>query len=232
MPGHVKWDVTVEEAVEIVAATQEAAEQENYPLKILDVGGAMKPLVFATHLIDLLPYYKRGTYGFIPNEAEYGTERVTEDTWTVWDICKKPWPFEDNEFDIIWCSQTVEDVRDPIGAIEEMCRVGKAGYLDTIDRAFESLKFQPAPYWAGYMHHRWLIEKDEDRIKFCFKFPQLSVLDRYTPMMTGVRNLSCWWTGEIEAYEYIPMSEQEIEDYLTSYVETTQKQMRPNLFDD
>lgn len=219
----VKWNVAVPEAIQAVAAMQEAADLDKSEFRILDVGGAIKPLVFATHVIDILPHENRAWYGHIPGEATRSSERFSVETWVQQDICVTPWPYEDDYFDVIWCTQTVEDVRDPLVVIKEMSRVGKVGYLDTIHRNFESLINVESPHYAGYVHHRWLIVPDGDKLKFTFKFPQLHTLSEYRPIGTGERNLSLWWTGEVEAYEYIPMSIPEIDDYLLNYVEETQK---------
>lgn len=218
--GKVKWNVSMPEAIEAVAVLQEIDPK----LKILDVGGAMKPFVFSTHVIDLIGYEGRGAYGYIPDEAGRGAERYTVDSWLVHDICELPWPYEDNEFDFVWCTQTIEDARDPIGIIREMCRVGKVGYITTIHRNFESLFDVNAPDFAGYIHHRWLIQQDGDRMRFIFKFPLIHVREEYRPVPTGERELSVWWTGYLEAYEHVFTTEQEILDDFASYVQMTEIQ--------
>lgn len=218
MTGKVKWKVLMPEALEAVAIMQEVEPT----VKILDVGGGMKPLVFATHVIDILEYDRRGMYGFMPDGATRAAERYTEETYLEHDICVTPWPYADKEFDVVWCTQTIEDVRDPLAVVREMCRVGKVGYITTIHRNYESLFDVNGPDFPGWMHHRWLIEPDGDRMKFTFKTPLLQ-REEYRPHPTGERELELWWTENIEVYEYIPMSEQEIKDDLTKYVKLTKE---------
>lgn len=223
----VRWDVPLEEAVQTVAMLQEAAEAEGQDFRILDVGGAIKPLVFATHVIDILPHYNRAWSGYIPGEASRGAERFTEDTWTQQDMCVLPWPYATDQFDFVWCSQTVEDLRDPIAVISEMVRVGKIGFINTVDRNFESQLNVESPNFAGYMHHRWLIERAEHGLQFTFKYPQLHLMPEYRPAPTGKRFLDVWWQGTLEAYEYIPMSPEAIHDFLFNYAEETRHAAQP-----
>ncbi len=54
------------------------------------------------------------------------------------DICDhEPYPFGDQEFDFVICSQTLEDVRDPIWVCSEINRIGKAGYIEVPSRLEE-----------------------------------------------------------------------------------------------
>lgn len=220
--GSTKWEVSTEEAIEAVAALQEAAESSGDQLRILDVGGAMKPLVFATHVIDMLSYSNRAWYGHIPDAAGRGAERFSEETWLVHDLCEVPWPYEDNEFDVVWCTQTIEDIRDPIAVLGELSRIGKCGYINTIHRNFESQLDVNSPIFTGYVHHRWLIEPDGKRFRFMFKYPLL-LSSEYRPAPTGIKELGCWWTSDIAGYEVHLTSLQEIQDEFTNYAAGIQR---------
>src|SRR4051794_2049878 len=93
--------------------------------KVLDVGGWYTPFNRANHVVDLMPYETRG--------VGQGTERerFTSETWTQLDVCQDPLPFEDDSIDFVVCSQTLEDIRDPLFLCSELNRVAKAGYLET-----------------------------------------------------------------------------------------------------
>lgn len=214
-----KWDVPIEEAIGLVAAIQEAAELDDILFRILDLGGASRPYVFATHVLDAQSYAARGKSGYIPEDAGRGAERFNDHTWTQMDMCETPWPYDDNYFDVIWCTQTIEDVRDPIGVLREMSRIGKTGYIQTIDRNFESLRNAEDPSYAGYVHHRWLIEPDKDRLQFTQKYPLIHVDPSLAPPQTGNKYLSIWWTGDIIGWELTFLSRQAIVDYFKQYVE-------------
>lgn len=191
--------------------------KRNPYLKVLDVGGAMKPLVYATYVLDHLPYERRSQHNTIP-ENWNGDVRYTKDSWIERDICKTPWPFRDKTFDIVWCTQTVEDVRDPISVIQEISRVGRQGFLSTVHRSFESMLGDDD--YAGYIHHRWLVEPVQytDELKFLFKYPLLHIRsNEFRPNMAESQFIECWWTDEIRAYEQQLTSllaiEQEFRDY-------------------
>lgn len=126
----------------------------------MDIGGSAAPLETATHIIDLLPP-KGGKAAFIRH-----------------DICKKPWPFADGYFDYAFCSHTLEDIRDPIGACEEMMRVAKRGYIEVPSRLRETWHSKPfmrlrmllgRPIRVGFGHHRWFCERDGDGLVFIAK---------------------------------------------------------------
>lgn len=220
-----KLDVTLQEALESVQIMKDiAAEEEEEAFTILDVGGAMKPLSFATHVIDMLSFDERRLDMYPPYGLEVAEDiSFSEETWVQMDFCNTPWPYADDEFNVVWCTHTIEDVRDPIGVIREMSRVGQTGFLLTIHRDFESLKNIEHPNYAGWMHHRWLIEPWGDRLQFTLKYPQLHVDPQYTPAMTGRKEIGLWWMGSLEAFEYLPRSDQEIHHFLYDYAEETRR---------
>src|SRR5688572_26859442 len=132
---------------------------------VLDVGGWGRPFPRADWVIDMKEHATRGLYGSEPG----GEERFRAETWVQRDICDaKPWPFEDDQFDFVVCSQTLEDVRDPVRVCAEIVRVGKAGYVETPSRLEEQSYGYQGP-WVGWGHHHWLVEVDGDRIEFVFK---------------------------------------------------------------
>jgi hypothetical protein len=60
-----------------------------------------------------------------------GREWFGRGTWIQRDICdREPFLFKDKEIDFVVCSQTLEDVRDPLWVCSEMIRVAKAGYIE------------------------------------------------------------------------------------------------------
>lgn len=121
---------------------------------ILDVGGWAAPFNRATHVIDAMPFESRGAMGF-----SYGgeQERFGADTWTQADFCARdPWPFEDDQFDLVLCVTTLEDVRDPIWVCQEMSRVAKAGYLEVPSLLNELTWRLPGEgAYVGNRHHHW-----------------------------------------------------------------------------
>jgi len=138
---------------------------KNY--NVLDVGGASAPFLRANHIIDIVPFesvswtQKRGA----------GASTITAEDYTQHDICsREPWPFADNQFDYVFCSHVLEDIRDPIWVCSEMIRVSKAGYIEVPSRLYETTINLESKNLAGATHHRWVIDVVEQKIRFTFKY--------------------------------------------------------------
>ena len=134
--------------------------------RVLDIGGWYIPFTRADWVVDLMPYATRGQAGHdgpLP-------ERFDERTWVQMDVCSsQPLPFEDNFFDFVICSHTLEDIRDPVRVCSEINRVGKAGYIETPSSQVELTFGIESKQYAGYYHHRWLVEMGAARITFMHK---------------------------------------------------------------
>lgn len=121
---------------------------------ILDVGGWAAPFNRATHVLDAMPFESRGAMGFSYGGAQ---ERFGADTWSQTDFCaREPWPYEDDQFDLVLCVTTLEDVRDPVWVCQEMSRVAKAGYLEVPSILNELTWRLPGEgAYLGNRHHHW-----------------------------------------------------------------------------
>lgn len=186
--------------------------------KILDVGGGIKPLSLATHVIDILPYSGGNSNANVMDEL-YPDFKFHEDTWLVRDICDTPWPYEDKQFDIVWCTQTLEDIRDPIGVVKEMTRIGKQGYISSIHRSYESqLNIDNQKGYAGFVHHRWFVEIIDNELIFTFKYPLIHVVNEYRPLKVIQPYIGLWWENELNAKELHLRNILEIQEYFSKYV--------------
>ncbi len=154
-------------------------------VRVLDVGGWYQPFNLATHVIDLHPYESRRIRDAIDPED---SERFSAATWTVHDVCSSPWPFADKSFDFVVCSHLLEDVRDPISVCQELCRVGKAGYIETPSRIreiYSKNRFFRLKYLIGvipeigFAHHRWFVEYQPNHLRFTSKTAALLASHRY-----------------------------------------------------
>lgn len=138
--------------------------------KVLDVGGWHSPWNRANAIIDLMPFETRNRAGALWKET-WPIERFSKASYFQQDICSgKPFPFEDKEFDFVMCSNTLEDIRDPIHVCREIVRVGKAGMIEVPSRLAESTRGMERPFYCGWYHHRWLCEVDAQIPKIIFKF--------------------------------------------------------------
>jgi SAM-dependent methyltransferase len=188
---------------------------------VLDVGGWGRPFPRADWVIDMKEHATRGLYGHEPG----GEERFRPDTWVQRDICAPaPWPFEDDQFDFVVCSHTLEDVRDPVRVCAEMARVGKAGYIETPSRLEEQSYGFQGP-WVGWGHHHWLVEIEGDRIEFVFKHHVMHGRDSdhfpagfHDTLAPGERVAILWWDGSFEFGERFFTDADELDPYLADFV--------------
>ena len=146
---------------------------------VLDVGGGLSPLSRADFVLDFLPWEFEGKQE--PKLREIWPQPYfSKETWIQHDICSRAkWPFEDKQFDFVFCSHTLEDIRDPIWVCQEIIRIGKAGYIETPSRIIESIRGIERSRYCGYYHHRWLCEISQDGIEFMFKPAQLHCYNRF-----------------------------------------------------
>ena len=103
---------------------------------VLDIGPGTLPFQPATHVLDIKPRLDLKKWGA---------------DCTVWDLDKAdylPWPI--NHFDFVYCSHVLEHLRYPEFIINEIQRVGKAGYIE-VPSTMKDFLFQ----FGGVGHGRW-----------------------------------------------------------------------------
>src|SRR4051812_44276603 len=205
----------------MLATAREKVSALPEELLVLDVGGWAKPLSRADWVIDLMPYATRGLYG----EKDPAPERFDASRWVQRDICaREPWPFADDQFDFVICSQTLEDIRDPIFVCSELIRVARRGYIEVPSRLEEQTYGIQGP-WVGWGHHHWLIDVHPEGLDFVFKhhvlhgkqsqrFPA-GYCDALAP---GERAESLWWQDRFSYRERIFIDAGELDDYLADFV--------------
>jgi SAM-dependent methyltransferase len=189
---------------------------------VLDVGGGASPFARADWVIDLLAYDGRGRYGPAPDPS---SERFDASTWVQRDICDRdPWPFSDRQFDFTVCSHTLEDVRDPVFVCSELIRVSKAGYIEVPSRLEEQSYGFQGP-WAGWGHHRWLIDATDDELTFVFKHhvlhnrPSDHFPAGFRDSLTEEERVLCfWWDGEFSYRERVLLDALSLDGYLAELV--------------
>jgi hypothetical protein len=166
--------------------------------KVLDIGGWARPFNRANYVIDAEPYETRG-YFSDPDLAEVrgwyapaqGGEQewFSKNTWIQRDICdREPFPFGDKEIDFVVCSQTLEDLRDPLWVCSEMIRVGKCGYIEVPSRVAESSR-GIEPGQVGWSHHRWLIDIVDNHIYFTMKYHKIHSHWRFSLPRSHLRKI-------------------------------------------
>jgi hypothetical protein len=194
-------------------------EQTRHLARVLDAGGGYRPLNTATHILDIVP---NGSL-----EAGLSTDepiRFGRANYVVHDICRKPWPFPDGFFDYSFCAHTLEDVRDPVGACEELMRVSHHGYIEVPSRLREVFHYKSGYLWRrilgrplriGYGHHRWLCEaengRDNGRLTFTVKPGTLTYSRNYfitrdeigRDLTVQEANIAFFWSGRFDVCERV-----------------------------
>lgn len=89
--------------------------------KVLEIGPGQNPTFRADVLVEKFPddnYHRSGDLRIYPHQTFVNASGETL-------------PFADKEFDYIICNQVLEHSEDPERFLQEIIRVGKAGYLET-----------------------------------------------------------------------------------------------------
>jgi hypothetical protein len=167
--------------------------------KVLDIGGWARPFNRANYVMDAEPYETRGYFADAQLSGARGWyapaqggehESFSKDTWIQRDLCShERFPFRDKEIDFVICSQTLEDVRDPLWVCSEMIRVGKRGYIEVPSRQAESSR-GVEPNQVGWSHHRWLIEIVGDHVYFTMKYHKIHSNWRFSLPARALRKMS------------------------------------------
>lgn len=124
------------------------------------------------------------------------------------DLSSEPLPFPDKSFDFIYCRHVLEDMHNPFLLIQEMSRVGKAGYIETPSPIAELCRGIDggSPPYRGYHHHRFILWVQDGELRLVSKYPLIELLrsdklDEATGAMLrgGARywNTQFLWSGAI-----------------------------------
>lgn len=193
---------------------------------VVDIGGWFKPLKRANKIIDILPYETRQVQNAIGDPDE--KDRFSKSDWIVRDLCDRtPFPFKDKEADFVFCSHTLEDIRDPIWVCSEIVRIGKRGYIEVPSRALETTKGIEKWQYAGFYHHRWLIERDcSGTLVFTHKTPALLKYPRYhLNLYVSSSVVGFYWEGSFDFRENIIIEKKEVFDDLAAFVRSEKQKM-------
>ncbi|MCX7590801.1 MAG: class I SAM-dependent methyltransferase, partial [Kiritimatiellae bacterium] len=215
------------------AKAREICDRLPASARVLDVGGGGSPFPRADYVLDLSPYEGRAALGRMNLGCP---ERFTPRTWIQRDVCDRtPWPFEDKFFDYAVCSHLLEDVRDPLWVCSELSRVACAGYVETPSRIVEQSRGVEHPLYAGFYHHRWLVEADGSCLLFRFKPHSLHFMGDAVVVNLGVSRrinplyemLTLEWQGSLHAKEVVETSEQAVNAELCAFARRARQ--LPNL---
>lgn len=106
---------------------------------VLDVGGGDQPHWRADVVVDRYPEEDSAAQRVLGGAARTDRPLFAVDAAAL--------PFRSRCFDYAVCSHTLEHVVDPAGAIEEMCRVASAGYIEVPDAGAAKVLDFPSHLW-------------------------------------------------------------------------------------
>lgn len=167
---------------------------KNKCTKILEIGPGPRPFKHATH--------------FIEHEARF----VKENT-TVIDVEFDSFPFPDKYFDFVYCRHVLEDLDNPFHCISEIQRVSNAGYIETPNPVAEISRYVSDTDHRGYIHHRWFVAADFDKLYFLAKYPMFeyttneSLNERFYSLLKNPFNWNTYyfWENDIRFFKYKAM---------------------------
>lgn len=121
--------------------------------KVLDIGSGHDPFPYATHLAD-----------FAPDDDSYGRNGIAckqIDGKDFYACNVEDMPFEDKEFDFVYCSHVLEHTENPEKACSELMRVAKRGYIETPSRGKDLFLNTPR-----VSNHNWAVSNVNGRLIF------------------------------------------------------------------
>lgn len=153
----------------------------NHYTTILDVGAGSSPFPRATHLIDA-----------VAGPSVYQV-----------DIDYEPIPFPIRHFQFVYCRHTIEDIQNPLHAVQEIFRVSQNGYIETPSPLVELMKGVDGgnTEYHGYCHHRYIVWSDsKTNTLHCLpKYPLVEYV-QYTPQflkkqLAILNNFPVYWNN-------------------------------------
>jgi hypothetical protein len=138
--------------------------------KILHVGGGKQPFRRANVVLDNMPYCERSKdSSWVQTIPEY----FSENTWYQQPLEQLPWPFQEEEFDLVIIDNALVMSRDPVGICGEMERVGKRGFIEIPTPTMEHTRGLTNPNLTGFEAHRWIASVENSKIRFVYKHPTI-----------------------------------------------------------
>lgn len=207
---------------------------ENPTWRILDVGGGEQPCIHATDVIDVYnwdPAERQGEIGDTMR-APLGQLNYIEH-----DINVTPWPNQDHtsiipdkHYDLVICSNVLEDIRDPIAVCKEMSRVGKRGVIEIPTVLTEMNRNSDDALtgydeYPGFYHHRWFARWGDNRLEFLAK--NMGALRHIAQQENS--SFQVWWQGSIPAVEMIALSRKDYDETLYSFISKEEKRLAEQL---
>ena len=161
--------------------------------RVLDVGCGARPFPLATYLADRT----------LHDHSERFDMPIPLDSRPFIECSVEALPFQDKSFDFVYCTHTLEHVRDPANACRELMRVGRRGYIECPRSWVE--------FVSGSDEHRWLVDHECDALIFREKMPEenrdfVGLRTRMLRWMHDPRFVAYWNSRKIRAVRNVEFS--------------------------
>lgn len=153
-------------------------KSKNPNYKVIDIGGAVNS--WSSPYIDFLVDFNT-TPG--PNKLSF--DICQESEWNaLFDLVDR-----EGKFDYCICTQTLEDLYNPITPLKNIPKIAKSGII-TMPTAKTELSHISSSAWLGYIHHRWIYDIGPDNSMLVI--PKLNFLDAlvtnpFEPVLNDIR---------------------------------------------
>ena len=181
--SYLKTGVSRKKVLSEVAAAK--AENPNY--RVIDIGG--DAIGWSAPIVDMV----------VDINSEPSEKSMK------FDICKvSEWDrllelvARDGLYDYAICTHTLEDVYNPFTALEFLPKIARAGII-TMPSVITELSRIESKSYLGFIHHRWIFDKEGDEMLVVPKLSMLETLVEDTIKQDLDRDEICYeWEGSIE----------------------------------
>ena len=164
-----------------------AAKAENPNYRVIDIGG--DAIGWSAPIVDMV----------VDINSEPSEKSMK------FDICKvSEWDrllelvARDGLYDYAICTHTLEDVYNPFTALEFLPKIARAGII-TMPSVITELSRIESKSYLGFIHHRWIFDKQGDEMLVVPKLSMLETLVEDTIKQDLDRDEICYeWEGSIE----------------------------------
>lgn len=132
--------------------------------RVIDIGASANgwSSEYLTHYVDINVWKDTNIKGFIGNICNYSTWKpIIEDV------------NDNGKYDFAICSHTLEDISSPQLVCEFLCQIANEGFIAVPSKNKELIRNVNGIYY-GYVHHRWIFNKENDKF---VAYPKLNFIE-------------------------------------------------------
>ena len=151
---------------EVIQAVGDLKQDRGDKFTLIDVGASHNPFdrTYLTHTFDILPSQMEVVHQFIGNMNRYQDWKPLLD-----------YVAEHGKFTFANCTHTLEDLANPMLALEMLPLIAEQGFL-AMPSKYNELQKREGPF-RGTMHHRWIWNNEGGML---VAYPKISIVDSMT----------------------------------------------------